>query len=165
MTSRSRNIVFVDPEALARIEQQLRALVRKGHLTAVALVDRTGAILSHAGELPLSEEQMGATAAGVFSTISAVMPDSDRREFLVRMLTNQAVFRFIEVDDRLFVCTFCLVAPDDKILDAALKGLVEEARILLGDKTKRTPSTRSLEAINEKLNELFSPCNKQSSSL
>ncbi len=160
MESRNRQIVFVDPEALGHFESHLRALVQQGRVSAAALVDRTGAILSYAGDLPLPEEQMGATAAGVFSALSSIIPGMDRKEFVVQMLTNQVLFRFTEVDERLFVCVFCLVAREDKQLDAALTNLVKEARALLADHATRKPSSHSLQAISEKLNELFSSCKK-----
>jgi hypothetical protein len=159
----TRQVYYVDERALGEIESRLAALVCEGIVSSIALIDWSGAVLASAGDLPLPPDQMGATAAGIFSAVCAVAPLRSRHEFVVQILTNQTSFRFVEINERLFLWAFSMSARGEKDFDMKLRELAERARDLIGEKGGRKPSSRTLEGINEKLTELLSSCKKPNS--
>ncbi len=156
MPTTTRQTVFVDREVLATVEQMLRRLVRQGVVSAVALVDTSGAILVSAGDLPAPADEMGATAAGIFGAIRTVLPCTVPQDFTVKVRTNAVGFHFREVADRLFLCSFSMAAGDEQQVAVALDSVARQAQDLLATTAHRKPSSRTLEALSEKLEELFS---------
>jgi len=158
----TRQTVFVDRDVLAEVERQFRDLVRRGLVSAVALIDSSGAILASAGDLPARDDEMGATAAGVFSAIRAVLPPMGPKEFSITVHTNNVFFHYLEVTERLFLCSFRMTGLPPAELRQSMACVAAQAKDLLADSAKRKPSAKTLSALNEKLEELFLSCKDSS---
>lgn len=156
MDGRTHRMVFVDRETLRQVEQELVQLVRAGIASSVALIDRSGAVLSAVGDFPHSPEDMGATAAGIFSAMCAMVPPCNSHEFVVEVLTDRIAVRFLEIDERVFLCAFCRATPATGELQSALHRVASAARRLLAVTPGRKPSAKTLHELSEKLDELFS---------
>ena len=101
MISRPSQLVFVDRPTLQRVEREMRRVAREHRLTALGLIDRTGLLLAAVGDLPLPPDQMGATAAGVFSAVSAIVHPAEGFEFTVYLYTLPGLPEIIEIGQAL----------------------------------------------------------------
>jgi len=157
--SRPSQLVFVDRPTLQRVEREMRRVAREHRLTALGLIDRTGLLLAAVGDLPLPPDQMGATAAGVFSAVSAIVHPAEGFEFTVQLASGGIHLHFREVDPRLFLCAFYMDPATSLSCSSVLRDLSELASHLLADQTADKRKLCNLELITEKLDELFSKPN------
>jgi hypothetical protein len=154
MHADSPHTVFADRETLSQVEHHLLRLVRDAAVSSAALIDRSGALLAAAGDLPAPEDQIGATAAGVFGAICSVFPPIGTPEFTIDLPFSHVFLHFRGVDERLFFCVCLSERPAADQL-VALAAVADEARNLFAAGGTDKPSAQTLQAIAAKIDELF----------
>lgn len=160
MNSDVRHTFVVEPETLAQVQALLDQLVQSAPIAAGALIAMNGTVLASAGHFPLPEDQMGATAAGVFSALHALVPDDEHNVFTARSWGNSWELHFVKIDKHTF---FLIVSSEERangVLNQVLPQVVGEARTVIKDYEGRKISRRALTDLEVKLEELFSSCKK-----
>lgn len=152
--SRSK-ISYIDEKVLRQVEERIRAVLHDTHALAVLLIDRSGVVLSCAGDPPLHPEQLGALASGIFSAMSIMIKASRTDDFVVHIPGNQAHFQFQSVDDTVFLCAFYSDEHEDSRIRDQLKELARHATGSLSSEQSTGERLKSVSFIEEKLNELF----------
>lgn len=159
MNSDVRHTFVVEPEVLAQVQAALNHLVHSTPISAGALIALNGAVLASAGHFPLPEEQMGATAAGVFSALHGLIPD-EPDVFTTRSWGTSWELHFVKIDKHTFLLLVSSEGGADGVLNQVLPQVVGRARRVIKEYEGRKISRRALTDLEEKLEELFSSCKK-----
>jgi predicted regulator of Ras-like GTPase activity (Roadblock/LC7/MglB family) len=158
----SSGLIFFSSEVLEQIDRALLDLLEESKAKCAVLIDRTGCILSSAGDFhPMAEENMGAVAAGVIAALNTMVARASSPEVSVRFYGSDIdKIHFTVVADRLILCmlhsrqtTSGQIRSAAKAFSTVAKKLVESAKI--SDDTESEDLARSVQFIENKLNDMF----------
>jgi hypothetical protein len=155
MNGHDRNITYIDPRILEAVEKRLRVVMNGSGMTCVLLVDRSGAVLTNAGDPWLHPDEMGAIAAGVFSAMRRLIKASRTDEFIVKIPNNNAFIQFYSLDNRLFLCAFYNEEKAEDTVLKELEQLASDARNAITMSETSDWHVDNFDFISDKLNELF----------
>jgi hypothetical protein len=158
MNSAARHTVFVEPQALAEVKRALCDVVEKGFVSAGALIDCSGMVLASAGNFRLPDDEMGATAAAIFSAIRTIACEGASQDYRVQVADQGQWYRFIGITDRLFLFALSCESSEAPDAETGLQTLIERARSVLAEATPRRISSRALKSLSGELEKLFSSC-------
>jgi len=152
----SRNIVYVDPGVLARVDERISSVLKSTNSSAILLIERSGVVLASKGDPPIHPDQMGAVAAGVYAAMNTMMRATRSEEMLMQLPDKDALLLFQYVDAGVFLCAFFHNPEDTNKVRVGLRALASEARCAVTEEqTQEMRDAGSVEYIEEKLNELF----------
>lgn len=150
-----KNVSFVDPAILSKVEANISRVLLETRCTAILLINRAGVVLAFAGEPPLHPNQIGAVGAGVYSSMSIIIRAARVESFSVRVPDNGSNLTFQTVDSGVFLCAFYSDAADQDKIQKELKQLARDARGALTIEQTADGRMENVSFITKKLNELF----------
>jgi predicted regulator of Ras-like GTPase activity (Roadblock/LC7/MglB family) len=152
---RTHSLVFVNQALLDTVDEALPGLMSGNGVSAVLLLERSGTILTHAGEPPLHPDHMAAVASGLFSAMKTLIKATRSEEFLVRIPSNGTVLQFNQVDSSVILLGYYADGPGGEKATTALRGLAERARELLSSDQTQDKRLEAGDFILDKLNEIL----------
>lgn len=151
----NHNLVFVNQALLDTVDAALPELMNTNGLHAVLLIERSGMILTHAGEPPLHPDHMAAVASGLFSAMKTLIKTTRSEEFLVEIPSNGTVLQFNQVDASVLLLGYYFQGPSRHQASAALRALAERTRDLLSFDQTQDKRVEAGDFILDKLNEIL----------
>lgn len=158
-----QDVVLFSDEFLENLDDQIEILLHESKAKCAMVIDRTGCILSSAGDFhPLSIDNMGAMAAGVIAALNAMVSRANSPEVSVKFYgADVDKIHFMVLADRLILCMLHNRHITAGQIRQAAKNF--NAQILPTIDRERQTSTgagtdeliRSVKYIESKLNELF----------
>lgn len=148
-------IAYIDPDIFASIEEGIAQTRRDTGSTVVLLIDRSGAVITLAGEPPLHPRDLGAIAAGLFGAMETLIKAARLSEFEVRVPEITSTLVFVGVGHRLFLCAFHNDLASTETVRTGLRTLAESALKTMAEAQTAEKREISVSFIEDKLNELF----------
>lgn len=155
MTGHRSNLVYVNPEVLARVEARLHEVLVASGASSLLLIERSGAVLATSGDSPLHPDEMGALAAGIFGAMKSLVKATRAEDFSVRVPQVNMTLLFRQVDPRMFICAFYTASYDETQAREGLSSLASEALDTLREESSPGHRADLGAFIEEKLNEIF----------
>jgi len=163
--SASGALIHFSSEALQRIDLALDDLLAESKARCVFVIDRTGCILSSAGDFhPLAPETMAAVAAGVIAALNTMVSRATSPEVSIRFYGgNIDRIHYMLLADRVILCMMHGKSTTTGSIRAAAKkcGTIMES-LIDSDKCSIYDAgtvIKSVSYIESKLNDLFKDAN------
>lgn len=156
-------IVHFSNDTLEQMDDALELLIAESKAKCALVIDRTGCILSSAGDFhPLSQENMGAVAAGVIAAINTMVARASSPEVSVKFYGNDVVdkIHYMILGDRLILCMLHSRHTTTGQVRSAAKEFTQRMLPLIGSETTTAREegealAKSVQYIETKINELF----------
>jgi predicted regulator of Ras-like GTPase activity (Roadblock/LC7/MglB family) len=154
-------IVHFSDEVLQKMDEALDALLDESKSRCAMVIDRTGCILSSAGDFaPLSQDNMGAVAAGVIAAINTMVARANSPEVSVKFYGSEIdKIHFVLLADRLILCMIHSRHTTTGQVRAAARSFANTMLpILAKDKASESQGAnlaKSVQYIENKINEMF----------
>ncbi len=149
------NNAVVNQAVVDVVGAALPAIMSGNGVSAVLLIERSGMILTHAGEPPLHPDHMATVAASIFSAMKTLIKATRSEEFLVTVPNNGTILQFNQVDSTIILVGYYQNGPMKEQAAATLRDLAERARDLLTTDQTQDRRLHTGDFIIDKLNELF----------
>lgn len=159
--SGSAEIVHFSNEILEKMDEALDHLLDDSKAKCVFVIDRTGCILSSAGDFhPLAPDTMAAVAAGVIAALNTMVSRSASPEVSVRFYGGVVErIHYMLLADRMILCMMhTRQATSGQIRTAARAFSAQIAHLIASDKTIGHDTKgvlKSIKYIESKLDDLF----------
>ncbi len=154
-------LVHFSSDALEQIDEALEALIEASVARCALLIDRTGCIVSSSGDFhPISQENMGAVAAGVIAALNAMVSRASSPEVSVKFYGAEIdKIHYVVVADRLILCMLHGRSTTSGQIRGAAKEFVTTVTSIIGkdkvDESENKNLVKSVQYIESKLNEMF----------
>lgn len=154
-------IVHFSADALEQIDGALEKLIEESQARCALLIDRTGCIISSCGDFhPISQENMGAVAAGVIAALNAMVSRASSPEVSVKFYGAEIdKIHYVVVADRLILCMLHSRNATSGQIRGAAKDFVNTCTSIIGkdkiDEKENQNLVKSVQYIESKLNEMF----------
>ena len=151
------NVLFVDSKVLAVVDNELPNLLKKTGCQCIMLVERSGIVLSVAGDPPLHPNEIGVTAAGLYAAMNLMIKMTQAEAFTIVVPADTVMWLFQYVSEHIFLLAHHPKHTDGvaKSVHAMLAKLAEKARLSLSEKSNEPKVITNLQYINERLDELL----------
>lgn len=156
-------IIYFSNEVLEQVDDALEVLLDESKAKCAMVIDRTGCILSSAGDFhPHAQDTMGATAAGVIAALNTMVARAASPEVSVKFYGSEIdKIHFMLLGDRLILCMLHSRHTTSGQIRAAAKAFSNTALPILRSEKTKEPATggedlaKSVLYIESKINELF----------
>ena len=151
------NVYFVDAEVLSVVETELPDVIKKTGCLCVMLVERSGVVLSSAGEPPLHPNECGVTAAGIYAAMNLMIKATRANSFTIIVPANEAMWMFRFVSDQIFLLAHHPNYSEEtsRNTHTVLDELSKKAKLSLSRKSTDPKVVENLQYINDRLDELL----------
>jgi predicted regulator of Ras-like GTPase activity (Roadblock/LC7/MglB family) len=149
------NLVFVNQTLLDAVDKRLPTLISEKNVRAILLVDRSGMILTYAGDPPLHPDQMAAVAAGIFGAMRTFIKATRSEEFLVHIPSNGTVLQFNQVDSTALIVGYYSDGDKGQNAADAIRQLADTARDIMTTEQTHDRRIETGDFIIDKLNEIL----------
>lgn len=156
-------VVHFSDEFLEHLDDQVDVLLHESKAKCAMIIDRTGCILSSAGDFhPLSHDNMGAMAAGVIAALNAMVSRATSPEVSVKFYGAEVdKVHFVVLADRLILCMLHNRHTTSGQIRQAARNFTSAVLPTI-DRERQTNTNagtdellKSVQYIESKLNELF----------
>ena len=154
-------IVHFSTSVLEEMDTALEVLLDESKAKCAMVIDRTGCILSSAGDFhPLSQDNMGAVAAGVVAAINTMVARASSPEVSVKFYGAEIdKIHFQLLADRLILCMMHSRHTTTGQVRAAGKAFCTQIVPILqkdkGNEVDGANLAKSVQYIESKINEMF----------
>jgi predicted regulator of Ras-like GTPase activity (Roadblock/LC7/MglB family) len=158
-------IIHFSGEVLERMDEALDALLAESRAKCVFVIDRTGCILSSAGDFhPLAPETMAAVAAGVIAALNTMVSRATSPEVSIRFYGGEIdKIHYMLLGDRIILCMLhSRQTSTGQIRTAAKAFSIQVVPLIESDKASIYEAgtvMKSVQYIEAKLNDLFKDAN------
>ena len=160
-SSSGTGIVHFSNEVLEQMDSLLDEMLDESKAKCAMVIDRSGCILSSAGEFhPLSQDNLGATAAGVIAAMNTMAARATSPEISVKFYGAEVdKVHFLVLADRLILCLMHSRNTTTGQVRAAAKAFAQQAIPLIakekGSESEGANLAKSVQYIESKINEMF----------
>lgn len=154
-------IVFFSSDVLEKIDEAVEVLLEESKARCALVIDRTGCLLSSAGDFyPLAEDTMGAVAAGVIAALNTMVSRATSPEVSIKLYGSDVdKIHFLVIKDRLILCMLHTRHTTGGQIRAAAKSFSNTVTPIIerekSDSQEGTDLAKSVQYIEAKLNDLF----------
>lgn len=157
-------IVQFSNDILEQIDDALESLIQESKAKCAVVIDRTGVILSSAGDFhPIAHDTMGAVAAGVIAALNTMVSRASSPEVSVKFYGGEIdKIHFLVIQERLILCmlhsrhtTSGQIRAAAKTFTSTIIPLIEKDKNQGPDAEQGKDLAKSVQYIETKLNEMF----------
>lgn len=154
-------IIHFSDNVLSQMDEALETLLVDSKAKCALVIDRTGVILSSAGDFhPISKDNMGAVAAGVVAALNTMVSRATTPEVSVKFYGSDIdKIHFVVIADRFVLCmlhsrntTTGQVRSAAKTFSTFIVPIIEKER---ASETHGENLIKSVQYIEDKLNDMF----------
>lgn len=159
--SAGSGVIHFSDTVLECIDDALNVLLQDSNAKCALVIDRTGCVLANAGDFhPVSEDNMGAVAAGVIAALNTMMSRATSPEVSIKFYGSDVdKVHFMVVADRFVLCmlhgrntTTGQVRSAGKAFIKTVMPVIEKER---ASETHSENLVKSVKYIENKLNDMF----------
>lgn len=157
------DLVGFSDEFLEKMDDHLEGLLLESKAKCAMVIDRSGCILSSAGDFhPLSQENMGAMAAGVIAALNAMVSQASSPEVSIKFYGAEIdKVHYVVLADRLILCMLLSRHATSGQIRQAARNFTADILPLIARERASSQQTnagdllKSVQYIESKLNEMF----------
>lgn len=162
-TPEDTDLYSFSDEFLEKMDDHLDHLLHESNAKCAMVIDRSGCILSSAGDFdPLSQENMGAMAAGVIAALNAMVSQASSPEVSIKFYGAEVdKIHYVVLADRLILCMLLSRHTTSAQIRQAARNFTADILPLIARERASTQQTnagdllKSVQYIESKLNEMF----------
>jgi len=159
--SSGSGLIHFSDAVLKQMDEGLERLLDESHAKCALVIDRTGCVLSSAGDFhPLSKDNMGAVAAGVAAALNTMMARASSPEVSIKFYgADIDKIHYMVVAERFILCmlhsrqtTTGQVRSAGKSFSQHIIPIIEKEK---ASETENENLVKSVQYIEDKLNDMF----------
>lgn len=159
--SSASGLVHFSDDTLVSLDKALEILLEDSKARCALVIDRTGCILTFAGDFhPIGKEVMGATAAGVVAALNTMVATASSPEVSIRLYGSDVdKIHFYLIADRLILCVLYSRRTTAGVIRSAARTFAQTIRPIIDKDRSYAPRNdglmRSVQYIESKLDDVF----------